>query len=256
MIGVSFAGLDLQSGGICVTDTDVFSAPKNTIQGERLAEADGAIIVKATYEPKLFTVDGYMTAATISALDTLLDTFKAALNVDSANFDIDYAGSTRRYVATPQNIVISRPKGLNTATFSLQMYCPSPVGSDTSTSTLLASTAISTATATPSITPAGSYMTEPYITITFTAISGGISKFVTITNGSTLRGMSIFRNWLTGDVLEIDSLNKTVYVNHVAVPFIGEFPTWDPGAGSISYLDTFTTSRTASIIATYTRRFL
>src|SRR3954451_23038170 len=126
MIAVSYGTLDLQSGGICVTDTDVDSPPKNRVQAEGLAEADGSVIVKESYESKTFKVEGYLKATSISGLDSLLDTFKTALNVKPADFDIDHAGSTRRFVATPQNLTISRPRGLNTATFTVEFFCASP----------------------------------------------------------------------------------------------------------------------------------
>lgn len=255
MIGVKYGAYDMQANGCSVTDTTVHSAPQKTIQSEKLAETDGAIAVKSTYEAKTFTVDGQLSGSSIAALDSLQDVFKAALNIEAQNFDVDYAGGTRRYVATPQNIMISRPRGLDTCTFSVEFYCPSPVGMDTYASTLLAATGITSNTAQPAITVGGSYQAEPLIILTLTAVTGGTAKTVTIQNGTTLRGVSITRNWLPGDVLEIDCLNKLLYVNNAVVPFSGQFPRWDVGAGTISYLDDFTT-RSASLTAAYTRRYL
>jgi phage-related protein len=256
MIAVSYNGTSLQSGGIVTTDTTVYSSPKKTIQAEKLAESDGSVIVKETWESKVFTCDGIVSASTISGLDTLLDTFKALLNNRKQNFDIDYAGSTRRYVATPQNVIITRERGLNRAGWSVEFFCESPVGSDTTSSTLLGSTVVTSSTSTSAVTVGGSYKAEPDITVTVTSVTGGSpNKTITIANGTDLKGISITRTWTAGDVLEIDCMNKTVYVNNVATASSGLFPSWDAGTGSLTYIDDFTT-RSVTLSATYTKRFL
>ena len=94
------------------------------------------------------------------------------------------------------------------------------------------------------------------ITLTLTSVTGGTpSKSVIISNDSTLRGITVTRDWANGDVLEIDCLNKTLYVNDTVVAYSGQFPKWTPGGSGISYLDDFTT-RSATLSAVYTRRFL
>src|SRR4029450_8226212 len=111
--------------------------------------------------------EGYVTADSIADLDTLIDEFKAALDTESSDyFDIDYGGSVRRYVATPQNLIITRPKGLNTAALSLEFICASPVGEDVDSLTFLASTAITSSSVLTDVVVDGSYTAEPYITMT------------------------------------------------------------------------------------------
>jgi len=256
MTGILFDVFSLQGNGVYTIKTDVYSAPPITIQDEKLAQADGSVIVKKQLAPKVFTCDGYMQMDTTANLDLLLDTFKRALNKQEQNFDIDYAGSTRRYTATPRNMIISREKGLNTCTWSVEFLCANPVGADISSSTLLSPTTISTSSSTAGITVNGSYKAEPKITITITAVTGGTGgKTVTISNASTLRGVAITRDWTAGDVLEIDSLKKTLFINNSVIDFTGQFPMWDPGNSGISYLDNFTT-RTVSMTASYYVRYL
>ncbi len=256
MTTIEFDSYSLQADGVYTTDTDVFSAPAVNINAEKLAEADGSVIVKTQLDPKVFKCEGYMQAATTAALDTLIDTFKTNLNKVSANFDIDYAGGTRRYIATPRNMIISRPKGLNSAGWSVEFYCASPVGYDTTTSTLLASTVVTSATSQLSITNDGSYIAQPLITVTLTSGTGlTTSKSISISNDTNLRGITVTRDWTAADVLEIDCLNQTVYVNNVSVEYTGQFPKWSSGAGGIGYLDDFTT-RSVSVEATYTKRYL
>jgi phage-related protein len=253
---IHFDVLNLQDGAnIFTTSTDVFSAPPVLLQTEKLAETDGTVIVKKTFDGKVIKCQGYMQTDTVANLDLLLDNFKRGLNKQNQNFDIDYAGSTRRYMATPQNVVISRTNGLNTAGWSADFYCANPVGMDTSSSTLLGATTITSSTGTSSIVVDGSYKADPIIFVTLTSLTGSGNHTITISNDATLRGVSVTRTWTAGDVLEIDCLNKTVYVNNGVVPFAGQFPSFDPGNGGIDYLDDFT-ARSATISATYTRRFL
>lgn len=255
MTTIFYDSYSLNSDGVYTTDTDVDSAPPIDVQAERLAEADGAVIVKRSLDPKVFRCEGFITADAVEELRAVLDTFKGALNKQNQNFDIDDGSGIRRYIATPRNMIISRPKGLNTATWSVEFFCANPVGLDTDESTLLAATAITGAQASTAITIAGSYKAEPLITVTVTAVTGGTTKTITINNDSTLRGLTVTRTWTNGDVLEVDCLNKTVYVNNTVVEFGGQFPAWDPGSSAIGYLDDFTT-RTVSLTATYFVRYL
>lgn len=256
MINVTYNAVSLQANGIVTTDTNIYSSPKKSIQAEKLAEADGSVIVKETFESKSFNCEGHMTATTISLLDTLIDTFKSTMNQTKENFDIDYGGGIRRYTATPENVIISRERGLNRAGWSVEFFCEEPVGSDTITTTLLTGQVVTSSSAIIPMTIAGSYKAEPVITLTVTSVTGGSPlKTITISNDASLRGISITRDWLAGDVLEIDTLNKTVYVNSVAVESNGLYPSWSVGAAGLSYLDDFTT-RSVTIGAVYTKRYL
>jgi hypothetical protein len=252
---VAYGTLNMQTEKIWATTTDVFSAPENNVQTDNLAQSDGAIFVRSSVRAKSFSVAGIIRGDSIADTDSLIDQFKMGLRLAQQNFDIAYAGSVRRYVASPQNIMITRERGQATAGWSVQFICASPVGMDTNSSTLLAATPVTTSTASIPIAVGGTYQAEPYIKVTLTAVTGGTSKTITITNTTTLRGIRIIRTWSPGDVLEIDSFNKTVYVNSQVVIFDGQFPKWDVGSQNIGYLDDFTT-RTASITAEYTRRWL
>lgn len=254
MIGLLYGTFDMQADGVRVLDTNVYSSPPNKIQADKLAESDGALVVKQQYDPKTFTVDGLLKSATIAGLENLIDTFKAAMAVKNQAFDIDYAGGIRRYLASAQNVIIT--KTANTvASFSVEFLSPDGVGWDVDSTALLTPTGITASNVSNAITVGGTYQAEPLIEVTVNTITGGTDKTLTISNGSTLRGISITRTWTAGDVLEIDSLKKTVYVNDIATEFSGQFPRWEVGAGSITYLDNFT-ARDVTIEASYTRRWL
>lgn len=254
VIGVKYGAYDMQTGGCRVHDTDVFSAPPNSIQADQLPEADGAVVVKQQYTAKAFTVNGKLQADSVADLKALMDSFKQAMAVKNQAFDVDEDGEVRRYLANAENIILTR-NGPTIAAFSVQMQSPDGMGWDVDSRSLLASSGITTSTVQLPITTAGTYRAEPLIQATIGSLTGSTTNTVTISNGVTLRSISVTRSWTAGDLLEIDCLNKTVFVNNSPVEFNGQFLRFDIGAGSIGWLDDFS-SRNVTISATYTRRWL
>ncbi|KSZ59659.1 hypothetical protein Z045_05670 [Rhodococcus pyridinivorans KG-16] len=254
-IPVTYGPYSLQTTNVRTTRTNVFSAPRNNIQADKLAESDGAVIVKAQLEPKIFTVEGILRTDSIEATQHLMDQFKAALSVPNQALDIQYAGDTRRFISTAQNIMLSNDRGLASAGFSVEFLCPSGVGTDTYASTLLAPTAITTSTASLGVNIGGTYQAEPTIVLTINTLTGGTNKTVTVTNDVTRRGVAVTRDWAAGDKLEIDTLGKRIYVNNIPMDFIGQFPVWEPGPGSIGVMDDFG-ARDATVNVEYVRRWL
>lgn len=254
MIGVVFGEFDMQSSGVTVTDTNIYSAPQNRIQADALAETDGALIVKQQYQPKTFTVDGILRADTIALFESLLDGFKVAMSRKNQGLDIDYAGGTRRWLASYQNMVITK-RGNTSARFSVELLSPDGMGWNVTESTLVAATTVTAASQVLDVSVDGSYKTEPLIAVTVTSLTGGTAKTVSLANSTTLRGISITRTWAANNVLEVDSLKKTVFVNNAPVEFTGQFPEFEPGGAGVSYIDDFTT-RSVSVSATYTKRWL
>lgn len=254
MIGIKFGDFDMQSGGCTVTDTDVDSSPSNSIQADQLPEADGAIVVKQQYTSKTFTVNGNLKASPLVPLKTLRDQFKLAMSVKNQAFDVNEDGTIRRYLCNAQNVIIARRSNI-TAGFSVQMMSPDGMGWDIDSTTLLAATGITLSTQQTAITIDGTYQAEPYISFILGSVTADSSNTVTISNGTTLRSISVTRSWAAGDKLEIDSLKKTIFVNNAPVEFNGQFPRWDVGTGSIGYLDDFT-GRNGTLTMNYTRRWL
>lgn len=254
MIGILYGSFNMQADGVTVTDTNVYSSPPNKIQADKLAESDGALVVKQQYDSKTFTVEGYLRADTLTDLELLMDAFKAAMAVKNQAFDIDYAGGVRRYLASSQNVILAKSSN-TTAGFSVEFLSPDGVGWDVESTSLLTPTGITLSNVLSSITVGGTYQAEPLIEVTINTITGGTDKTLTVSNGTSLRGLSVTRTWTAGDVLEIDTLTKSVYVNDIPVEFSGQFPRWMVGAGSIGYLDNFS-ARDITIEASYTRRWL
>lgn len=254
---MKFGAFNLQdpANGVWVTDTDIYSSPENNIQADNLAETDGALIVRQQYSSKPFTVSGVLRKDTIGELEQLIDTFKAAMAVKNQAFDLEYSGDIRRYLASAKSVTVARGKRLTSAVYTVSLLSPDGVGWSLDSTALLTPTGITTSSPSFAVTVLGTYACEPVTTVTLNTVTGTTNKTISISNGSSLRGISIKRNWSTGDVLEIDSLKKTVYVNNLPVEFTGQFPRWATGSQVMQYLDDFTT-RDATIKASYTKRWL
>jgi hypothetical protein len=253
---MAFGGFSFQQDGkIWTSSTDVYSSAENSVQVEDLSQSDGGVYVRSALKSKTFSVNGFIQGDSIIETDKLIDQFKLMTRLPQQEFDIVYAGSTRRYIATMQNLAIARANGLTTAGWSVQFICASPIGWDIATTTLLTNYPITLSSMVVPLFIGGSYKAEPALQLTYSAVTGGAAKTVRVANDATLRGLSITRDWVAGDVLTIDSLKKNVYVNSRPQDFTGQFPTWDIGAAGLSYVDDMT-SRTALISGDYTRRWL
>lgn len=253
---LSYAGNSLQTANIVTQSIEHFSLPAKTAQMYPLAHANGSQIPFVSYPNKVIHVTGFILDTSIAALDTRIDTFKSYQNLVSQNLDIDYNSTTRRYVATVNSLSIDRPNGLNWATFDIEFYCTNPFGKDTSTTTCATGVGVTASPGTYAHTFLGTApWQQPVITITFTALTGGTAKTVSVGNLNTGQQVNITRTWVATDVLVIDATTKTVTVNGVAVAYTGAIPEFAPGAQTITYSDNLTT-RTYTISGVYNAMWL
>jgi len=224
----------------------------------KLLRSGGAVITDATYYTKVIRISGTITATTVAGLETLIDTFQAALNYQDKNLDVEYAGSTRRYVCTPQRVQIDRPvRAALFAEFEVD-FVATEYGKDTTTTTLLSASANTTTPRTIALTVGGSAPEQFLrIQITVTAATGLTSKVIGVENDTTGARLYVTRTWTVGDVLEIvtDRAAPTVKVNGTLVDFSGAFPIFAPGSHNMIIDNTFTT-RTLTTTIDYTKRYI
>jgi hypothetical protein len=254
MRAVKYGAYDMQANGCVVTRTTVLSPPTNDIQADKLAERDGALVVKQQWSSKPFEVEGYLRAASPELLDALLDTFKGAMATKNQPFDIQHGTGLRRYLGSAQNIIITSD-GLSTASYSVQFLSPDGMGWDVESSALIPATGVTQATASIPFTVGGTYKAEPYIRLVLNSVTGGSAKALTVGNGSSLRSVSITRNWVAGDVVEMDTLKGDVLVNGIPADYRGSLLSFEPGANILTFNDEFT-ARDITVTSSYTRRWL
>lgn len=178
---ISYNGNSLQTSQILTQVIDHGSHPVKNISPIALAHANKSVIPSIFHPNKLITVSGVVLSNTsIADLDNVLDTFRGYFNGNNLNLDIEYNGSTRRYLATATNVSILRPGGLLYAQFQVQFFCADPFGYNTSASTLINDTAQTSASYAPTCSFGGNAPTQsPLITYTLTDVTYGNSNLVT-----------------------------------------------------------------------------
>lgn len=221
-----------------------------------LANTNQSVIPYVGYPSKGITVTGVIVGSTEANLDSRIDSFKAYFLGKDKNLDIEYNGSTRRYIATVNTISVQRRQRSLFATFSIEFICTLPFGKNTSATTALSASGRTLSGYTDAYTFLGSAPFQlPVITVTYSAVSGGAS-FVTFGNNGNGQGITITdQTWVASDVLEIDVANRTVKKNGTEIDFLGAFPEFAPGGQNFSYSDGFTT-RTFAITVSYNQMWL
>lgn len=260
-IPLSFGGNSLQTfdgnHGIFVQSIEHAGKSAKRAEMYALSHANASIIPFVEYPNKPIQVTGEIVGTTIADCDALIDQFNSYLLTQGGNLDIGYNGGTRRYIATATNIDVQRPNNLNYATFSVTFTCTQPFGQDTSSTTILSATSRTAANYNDTYTFLGTApYQQPVITITLTAVSASGSQYLSFGNGATGQAITLSRStWANGDVVVIDTTQKTVTVNGANAVFTGAFPEFAPGTGTLQYYDSFT-SRTFNITVAYTVRYL
>jgi phage-related protein len=254
-IPVKYDDFDLQLSPYKVTRIDAYSAAPRTLQNEQLAKRDGGITVYSRYESKNILIEGQIKTQTQSSLELAIDTLTTALNKFERKLEIGYAGGTRTYITTQNNIQITRDRGGSTyANFSIEFLSPQPFGLN-ETSINFINTTITLGSISVSINNQGSYKAEPVLSVTLTSFTGAGERFITIGNPVLAQRVTITNEFEEGDTITIDCFNKDVFLNGSLVEYRGKIPEWAPGVGSIEWVDSFT-ARSVNIQATYQRKYL
>lgn len=259
--GISFDSNSLQTSTIATTTIDHGSIATKVAPLYALAHANASTIPFVSYPSKTINIAGTISAASITALDTALDTFRAYFQNKDKNLDIDYAGVTRRYIAMANAVTIDRPGGLNWAKFAIEFICTNPFGMATSSTNLSSgfspsATARTSSNYNDTVTFSGTAPYQlPVVTITLTATPGTPTGYIQWGNGGNGQVITVQRTWANADVLVIDCAQKTVTVNGSPAAFSGGFPEFPPGVQTLQYIDSLGT-RTFTISVVYTIGYL
>ena len=210
--------------------------PTRSLGTLKIAGRDGVIITSDSFDQKVIEVGGVVKATTQAALETAIDALKELLSRGQKNLDIDYAGSTRRYVATAVNTedVVDRDHYHNGfAPFSIHFLVPKGTGKDI-TRQDNAFSAITDWNYETSVTVTGGFPPEPVITITLTdAGTCDTVTFRNVTTNKTISASATTGDFASGDIIVIDCEERSVKVNGVEHPFVGVFPDFALGVNDI-----------------------
>lgn len=249
-----YDGFDFLANGVVLTNIGHLTLAQRANQLATRANVNGAVLVQSLLGTKPIILEGYYVGDTAIAAQQMYDILTAVVNRQERPLIVPHAGVSRKFIATPTTVAISQPDGMNRLTFSIEFVVPDGYSSDEQTTTL-ANTTITTSTASIPINVAGSVDARPLIELSFTSLAGAGDRAVSIRNGRDMVGLTITRSWAGGDSVIIDSSEFQVYVNGVLIEPPGRLPKWQPGAGTISYSDTFT-SRNATLTANHRKGFL
>ncbi len=242
--------------GIISNVIDHTDLPTKIAELYAIAGADRSAIMSTSYPSKTITLAGAIKGSTQDDLDSRIDTFKGYFRGTDKNLDIDYAGTTRRYIATVNTTSIKRMQQSLWAIFTIEFICTLPFGKETSSSSLFSS--LNQTTASKNFTPTIGG-TAPFqlgiITLTIDSLTG-TADYISISNDLNNQQMLLFGLGLAnGDVIVIDCDQRTVTVNGVVVDYQGTFLELAPGASSITIANAFTTCQ-IDYVGIYYKRYL
>lgn len=257
MIGLTFAGVDLSSGANTITETDAFSAPSKTTKIIELARRDGSVQVFEKFNSKTISVSGYVKADTGLNLRAAMDQLKKLLLAPKSSLVLteDAYPMTWDQVKM-RNLNISRDRTQVTyATWSAEFFSQQPFGVDGVSDTWFDQD-VTAASNTVAFVVNGTYPGYPIIDITVTAIDpDDADTTIVFGNPATSQLLEITRTFTAGDIINIDTLNRRVFIGTELISPDGQFPAWIPGAGTFEVSDIATT-RTLHIKAVAPRRYL
>lgn len=252
---VVYDGFSFVDNGCVLENIDHLTIAQRRNQIERLANRHGGVLVQSLRGTKPILIEGYYIGSSAADAQQMYDTLAQALNRQERPLEVPHAGGTRTFIATPENLVLKQPDGLNRLTFSFEFVVPEGSSTTDIKTTLVSSTTITTSTATIPISVLGSVKARPTFTLTINSVSGGTGGTISIRNARDFIGLDITGDWTAGTTVTVDSDNLQIFVNGVLTEPSGRFPTYEPGSGSVYYSDTFS-SRSITMSATYKEKNL
>lgn len=255
---ISFNSYPLQTSNIITQDPILYDqTPARMLSSTPLIRTEASKLTFAAFQKKTITVNGRLLGTSVADIDSRLDTLKINLAAVEANLDIDNNGATRRYVATLLDSTFTRISPVATA-FTLDFLCSLAFGADTSSTTIVSSTAVTTTPKTVTTSSIGGTSPNQWVVMTYTltTFTGSTINTVTFKNNTTTQQIAVSRAWTAADVVVVDCFNKTVTVNGTAVDYQGVFPYFSPAsAGTLIITDDFS-ARSATIVASNLNRYL
>jgi len=254
-----FKGFDLQAYPYkTVQATNLYDAPKVDNTSFELARSDGSVTVASRYASKNFTLSGNIQVTTTADLEGAIDALKLALLNQTGDVVASWGAGFRYFTAKCLNVLITRGQADATrCTWSAQFLMDQPFSTDNITRDLITAVTGNTAgSLTVSTSNFGTHPANPLILLTLTDINpNNADVTITIGNPATNDTMSFTSRFADGDVITMDTLKKQIFKNSTLLPGIGNFPSWAPGSGLLTYSDTGA-SRTISMTAQYIARFI
>lgn len=251
---VYFNNVNLNSiPGVKAYNYNTNDLPARNLTMSKLARRDKSLLTSAEYSSKNIYIYVFVGGDTADEIQANFDTLKGYIQEPEGVIRVNQGGDEVEYVGTLNGITDKKYVG-PTLSFTLQFVCADPIGKDAVGRELFDTTVITSSTYTKNFTVEGSFAASPRFSLTYSSITSGTNKSISILNASTGKGIKITRNFSSGDIVTINSDTFEVIVNGAPTDFQGQFPTFLPGSRSLQYIDDFS-ARSVSLSSTYTRQY-
>lgn len=259
MKGMTFKGFNLQSAPYkVIRETGLLDSPVRDIISHELARSDNAVAVFRRYKSRTYMLSGQIKAGTSAELEAAIDALKLALLNQVGDLVVEWGAGFRYFSSECQNVAIGRgTSDVTQCSWSASFYMPVPFSTDNTTRDFFTAVAGNTlGSFTVGVNNIGTYLAEPYLTLTLTGLEPNISDVsITITNPATNEQITITDQFADGDIITIDCKRKQIFRGTELLAGVGNFPAWQPGPGLLQVSDTGS-SRTSSLSGTYQARML
>jgi hypothetical protein len=219
------------------------SNPDRELNSAELSGEDGSVFISTRWGKKIIKIQGIITGSTQAELEDNIDDFKELLAREEKNLDIEWNGTTRRYVATCSKHEFDRDYfNLLFVPWTAEFVVLSGEGKDTAETTAYDNNINGSSTDYTTITFSLSGSKGPKPTILFT-ISGvalvGTTFGLEIKNEDT--GDRIIHtdigNWTDSKLILFDYVNKIVKNNfdgnYISREFYGSFSKFKIGTNKL-----------------------
>lgn len=216
------------------------SAPDREVMALVPAREDGEVLVSERYGRKVIPLRGILVGTSQADLESKVDAFKELFSRLERNLDVDWNGSTRRYVATCTRHEFDRDHfNVGYVPWTAEFTVLSGEGKDVSSTTARNAGVTLTTPATDSFTLSGSKPPRPVIRLTGNSWSTSEVKGVEYRNNDTGERIILTKNalWASNSVVEFDCDAKRVRhdIGQALAEgnFYGVFPKFRIGSNSV-----------------------
>lgn len=222
---LEFNSYSLQDGDHVSSVIEAFSMPSRELVTYKIPRADGEGLNGDYFRGRRIKVSGIIEKTTNALLETELDTFKNKMAASEGNLDLKVNGEVRRIKATVENpeAMFAKREGyhISFTPFEMSFLALEPMwhSLDYQTETYEDVALLSYP---DEVEVTGSYKAQPVIIIILQSVTSVTAiAFDNDTNGDSIE---ITETFAAGDVLVIDSEEKSVTLNGTEVDYDGVFP--------------------------------
>lgn len=251
MGAVLFNTKDLESlvSGLRVLSINAHHPPQKTLSNYILANANKTKTTQNFFTGKPLGITFAITQNSRALLEKALDSLWPLVSGTEGTLIVLQSNMRRQYTATWSDTAVIEESG-GYMKFTLVFTLSDQYGYDTDYTLLLDQSNITTQpqTITMADVDGSAEFQAPLIQL-WLSVATGASSTLVISNPANTQSVSITKVFAVDDFIEIDSKNKTVKVNGIAVDFVGMIPEWQPksivgtGQSKITIADGLTTRK-------------